>query len=365
MKYDNYELDDTILNHLNNPKPPKQSQSLKDSHVDEAVNTYQEFLSKRTIQNLDDIAKVSTNEKLKDIYNDKIYETSKKFVCDPDSLGIEKTKPKPEVKKSSFSITEEKSSNLKDFRELVEEHKTKLCGSEKFAISDKEAYEIFNNKDRYNSYEKCERPVETDYSKLTCNGQIRDPQESSNLYEIFKIEDDSEKSNNSISLCLDIDSEESQAEIIKNTQTHLGRQLVNAIDMKTLDDIAKETYQLEGELKQLSSLKFDKFESVNESLEQAQKALNLERNSQIVKYLEEIIKAVPCDFYDLSPEQQKNFRDANKLLCRALEFYKKSGSDFSTGIAKESIIDATILWPRYKEDSRLIWLMDKILKIDS
>lgn len=325
----------------------------KSSHINEAINVFQETLSARTMVNLDEIASLS-----------------KKFIGDEGNefLGLKdkpKDPPKPKDSKS-FSLDEIKDSNLREFRELIENEKSKKSG---FRIS----YNDIKKSDKVSGWD-CSGPQENEDAM-----KLRDPLTSSNMFQTFIISDDETLVGQSGSICLELDAEESQAEIIKNTQTHLGRQLVQAIDMKVLDDISKETYQLEGELRALSSLKFDTYASLDQSLNDAERALKLERASQIVKYLEELIKYVPDDFLTLDPENQKAFRDANNKLCKARElFVKQFGSSIVPGVsnnevkiedgivfknAKESVIDATLLWPRLKDLPRMIHLIGKILNI--
>lgn len=327
----------------------------KSSHINEAINAFQETLSNRTSANLDDIASLS--EKFIGIKGNEF-------------LGIKdkpKEPPKP-IDSKSFKLSEIKDSNLREFRELVETEKSKKSG---FRVS----YEDVKKSDKVDGWVcNSNKPQENEDAI-----KLRDPRTSSNMFQTFNISDDETVIGGSGKICIEMDTEEAQVEIIKNTQTHLGRQLVQAIDMRVLDDIAKETYQLEGELRTLSALKFDTFASLDQSLNDAERALKLERASQIVKYLEELIKHVPEDFLTLAPEDQKSFRDANNKLCKARElFVKQFGSAIVPGAsdkeikiedgivfknAKESVIDATLLWPRFKEMPRMIHLIDKILNI--
>lgn len=347
------------------------------SRVDEAINLFQASV---TNKNLGDLGNLS-----KEVFGmaNKLSDNKVEGL----SSNPEEAEKAEKYWKSEDPEKYEESRNpgIQEFRDLIESKKTqirdfrisknpKTPGIQDFTKSGE--LKISNNsKDPLNSVLldsndlKNSEIENTDYAKKTLNGYIRDPRESSNLYETFKISEDNTISKSSGNICLEEDSEELQAEIVKNTQTHLGRQIAQSINMSVLDDIAKQTYQLEGELKLISSIKYDTFGDIDASFKAAERALEMERKSQIEKFLEELLKVLAkddpqmaADFVD--PTTQKNYRDARLKLCKALELFRRMPDlrePEMSKLAEEAALDGLTLWPKLKEDSRAIHLMDKLL----
>lgn len=325
MKYDDYELDSMECPEL------EPSNSVKPV-VDEITQIFEDSMKGKTIKNLDDLAKIA-----KETCNDSL-----------DNLVNLVPTEAPEELKGAFNTELKSPSTL---RELIEQSKTSLCS---YQADNFELKTDLKNKELLGSFSK--------------PGVVRDPVESSNNYEVFDISDDSESADvlNSTELCLDEDSKESQERILKDTQSHLGRQLVQAIDMSVLDDIQKSTYILEGELAKLGKVKQDNILSIDKSIEQAEKLLTAERRSIVVSSLEGVLEYIPKDFHNFTADEQKAFRDASTTLNRALNLYKKADVNVEdpASIAVDSIIQATKLWPEYNKDPRIKQLLEKVLIVE-
>lgn len=328
MKYDDYELDDMECPEL------EPSNSVKPV-VDEIVQVFEDSMKGKTIKNLDDLAKIAGNSK--ETCNDSL-----------DNIVNLVPTEAPEELKDTFSTELKAPSTL---RGLIEQSKTSLCSYQANNFELKEDQVNLKDKELLDSFGK--------------PGVVRDPVESSNNYEVFDISDDSEFVK-STELCLDEDTKESQERILKDTQSHLGRQLVQAIDMSVLDDIQKSTYILEGELAKLGKVKQNNILSIDKSIEQAEKLLTAERRSIVVSSLEGVLNYVPNNFHNFTADEQKAFRDASSVLNRALNLYKKADVNVEdpASIAIDSIVQATKLWPKYNEDPRIKQLLEKILLVE-
>lgn len=326
MKYDDYELDDMECPDV------EPSNSVKPV-VDEITQIFEDSMKGKTIKNLEDLAKIA-----KETCNDSL----------DNIVNLVPTPTPEEESKDTFSTELKAPSTL---RELIEQSKTSLCSyqADNFKL-DTDCVDL-NDKELLDSFGK--------------PGVVRDPVESSNNYEVFELPENSELVN-SAELCLDEDSKESQERILKDTQSHLGRQLVQAIDMSVLDDIQKSTYVLEGELAKLGKVKQDKALSIDKSIEQAEKLLTSERRSIVISSLEGVLNYVPENFHNLVADEQKAFRDASSVLNRALNLYKKADVNVEdpASIAIDSIIQATKLWPKYNEDPRIKQLLEKVLLVE-
>lgn len=324
---------------------------------------------------------MSTNENTKDTQKTTAYSreingnhNSRKL----QNLVVQKAIDKSEVPCASetFEIAEVANiTNQKDkeqmekFRDLVEIYKTKRDG---YVQSGRCTDELMINTSGQNGGL---------YGKSTAMGapnqiEFRDPAESSNLYEVFAEPKDGELEASTGLICLDMDNKEGREEIGEGVNSVLAAQILDSIDKSILDEVISKTAKLEHDLKILGEIKTDKYTGIEESMSKAQHAINMEKYSQIIKILKEMDAWVPRDFYDLSPEDQKNFRDAACKIKNALNLYQTSfnhaniesndpvSKDGILGTARRAVIDATIIWPGFKEDPRVMHLVDMILAMD-
>lgn len=301
--------------------------------IEKAKDFLEKTLSHRALRNLNDI-----------------YYLSNELTDTPDFLGKPECPPEEPKESKTFHLKTLKNSHLQEFRELIEEQKTKKCGYESFKLTGK----LCGGEVKDGINFECPEPVKPVI-----------PENPANPFAQFKIDGDS-KVKDSVSICLDSDSGEAQAEILKNTQTNLGRALVSSMNLEVLDKVAIDTTKLSWELNKFASIKEDKFASLEESLKAAEKVLKEERHQQLEKFLTELIGFVPCDYYTMPPEERDAYNKANQKLTFALRLFQKVGvADNGEVIAKakEAVIDAQILFPRFKEHPRMVHLTSKILEI--
>lgn len=241
------------------------------------------------------------------------------------------------------------------FRDLVEDQKTALCKTDPCISYDLD--KELTDKEILDSFGELEKP-----------GVVRDPEQSSNLYEVFADPEGKDKLSGS-TFCLDEDGTDAKDRIEKQTKSELGKLLVDSMDMAVLDELTEKTYTLEGELKKLAAVKEQNFLSVEKSLEDAARILQLEKKSVILKMLKELQEYVPADYYQLPPDEQKAYREACQKLSFAASLYNKSSlSDFNSvanGAGTAAVADAIALWPKFKEDARVVHLMDKIISVEA
>lgn len=238
------------------------------------------------------------------------------------------------------------------FRDLVEDQKTALCKTDP-CIS----YDLDGELTDTSVLDQFKQP-----------GKVRDPEQSSNLYEVFGEPEGKDKLSGS-TFCLDEDGTDAKARIEQQTKSELGKMLVDSMDMAVLDELTEKTYTLEGELKKLAAVKEQNFQSVEKSLEEAGRILQLERKAVVLKMLKELQEYVPEDYYQLPPDEQKAYREACQKLSFAASLYEKSSLvDFNkvaNGAGTAAVADAVALWPRFKDDARVIHLMSKIIEVES
>lgn len=343
FKYDFYVLDSSIRDALKKDGDPAALKTIK--AVDATIEAYQESLGKRAMGNLQELQKIFENPEGSPTVEDSGTPGSSNPPTVEDSKSPQR----------SYLATEagSKESTMEYFREMVDSKKTRLRGSDSFFIKELPATEDGRPRSSMRPRDP-ETPV--------------DPVSFSNLRETFRItEEDSKAIGGTSALCLEEDSQEAQDRAIKDTQSHLGRQMIEAIDMRILDDISKETYVLQGELNKLGEVKQATYLDIEGSLKAAEQALKAERRGQIIHILSNLAGIVPCDFYDLDPANQKTFRDAQLKLQAAIQLYKKAdlnNENPGEGTAKNAVLDAFTLWPRFKEDARAVHLVDKMLEIE-
>lgn len=241
------------------------------------------------------------------------------------------------------------------FRDLVEDQKTALCKTDPCISYDLDK-------------ELTDKEIRDSFGELEKPGVVRDPEQSSNLYEVFADPEGKDKLSGS-TFCLDEDGTDAKARIEQQTKSELGKLLVDSMDMAVLDELTEKTYTLEGELKKLAAVKEQNFQSVEKSLEEAGRILQLERKSVVLKMLKELQEYVPEDYYQLPPDEQKAYREACHKLSFAASLYEKSSlldlNKVANGAGTTAVADAVALWPRFKEDARVIHLMSKIIEVES
>lgn len=241
------------------------------------------------------------------------------------------------------------------FRDLVEDQKTALCKTDP-CIS----YDLDKELTDTSILDQFKQP-----------GKVRDPEQSSNLYEVFQLSEEPEGKDklSGSTFCLDEDGTDAKSRIEQQTKSELGKMLVDSMDMAVLDELTEKTYTLEGELKKLAAVKEQNFQSVEKSLEEAGRILQLERKSVVLKMLKELQEYVPEDYYQLPPDEQKAYREACQKLSFAASLYEKSSlvdlNKVANGAGTAAVADAVALWPRFKDDARVIHLMDKIIQVEA
>lgn len=159
------------------------------------------------------------------------------------------------------------------------------------------------------------------------------------------------------------------------------QQFKHDIQMDDMDAISKETANLDMQLNILGGSKINKYESLTQSLQEADRIINLERQSQLLKMFQDLARRGPynefddnCDVYyeslsTLDPDDQKAFRSANEKLQQAVTILTDPDAVNHTLNAemnvRDLLLDALTLWPSFKQDERVNQLVLRVLDVTS
>lgn len=211
----------------------------------------------------------------------------------------------------------------------------------------------------------------------------KDPEKNTDNFAFVTIcEDPSEIPKASETFKLEDESFETPEEINRYLREHLIHTFKRDVDKDNLDEIAVQTAELDMQLKQFTGVKIDKFIDLNLSLQEAQRILNLERQSQLLKILKDLVKRGPynefddnCDKYyeslsTLDPDDQKAFREANSKFQQAVTILEDPSVNLSSKSAlnaelniRNLVLDALTLWPNYNQDERANQIVYQILNL--
>lgn len=312
--------------------------------IRETETSFQELAKSRTLKNFEDFEKLDTPELPKVL----------------DLIGYKKPETPEKPNRSGLFHPKESTEIMDQFRDMVESYKISSCRSDlHISLEDPEIQK---------SAQKFMRGFELPISQ---GGEITDPRKDSNLGIHIDFDDsDTNKGKSTGRICQDVDVKENIEQITKGAKSKLAVDMIEAMDLETLDALSIKSIELEHELSKFSNIKMREIQSAEQTLEDAKKMIELEKVSNILKILEELTCWYPEGLEQQSPEDQKSFNKARLELVKSLELYRKAKSNghaaLETEVAKkanEAVILASSLTPYYKNNQRMRNLINKILLI--
>lgn len=143
-----------------------------------------------------------------------------------------------------------------------------------------------------------------------------------------------------------------------------GDVLQHQVNLAMMDDLQEAVYQAKFSLDKVAKVKESKFESLQNSMHQAQQLINQERQDLVLTILNEVVGYQPDNLATLAPEDRKLFTQANTLITTARNLVKKAGFVTNDGMNEKQVLElvssAIKIWPSYRNDTRFNTLLDRI-----